>query len=100
MLSSILRSRRAVMVNVQIMRVFVRLRRLSDSNAALAAKIDELERRYDGQFEVVFEAIRAIMAPPAASKRRIGFNSRSPFTSAPRSDNLPTLTAKTRRAAR
>jgi hypothetical protein len=75
MLSSILKSRRAVQVNIEIMRAFVRLRRMLASNADLARKLDDLERKYDAQFRVVFEAIRQLMVPaePEPPKRRIGF---------------------------
>jgi hypothetical protein len=73
MLSSVLRSKRAVQVNIEIMRAFVRLRQMLQSNAALAKKLEALEMKYDGQFEVVFEALRQLMAPPAASRKRIGF---------------------------
>ena len=64
MLSSVLNSPRAVQVNIEIMRAFVRLRRMVISNADLALKIDELEKKYDRQFAVVFEAIRRLMEPP------------------------------------
>jgi hypothetical protein len=74
MLSSVLRSQRAIQVNVAIMRAFVRLRRLLGSNAALRRKLADLERKYDAQFRVVFDAIRQLMdPPPAAPKGRIGF---------------------------
>jgi hypothetical protein len=73
MLSSILKSRRAVQVNIEIMRTFVRLRRILASNADLARKLDELEKKYDAQFRVVFEAIRQLMASPEPKKRPIGF---------------------------
>lgn len=73
MLSSVLRSPRAVQVNVEIMRAFVRLRRMLLENAELARKLDALERRYDGQFRVVFEAIRELMEPEVEPARRIGF---------------------------
>jgi len=74
MLSSVLRSERAVQVNVEIMRAFVRLRGLIAQNNELARRLDELESRYDRQFKVVFDAIRQLMSPPpAAPKRRIGF---------------------------
>jgi hypothetical protein len=66
MLSSVLRSQRAIRVNVEIMRAFVRLRRMLVSHDELAQKVATLERRYDGQFKVVFEAIRKLMAPPVA----------------------------------
>lgn len=64
MLSSVLRSQRAIRVNVEIVRAFVRLRRMLVSRDELAQKVATLERRYDGQFKVVFEAIRKLMAPP------------------------------------
>lgn len=73
MLSSVLHSERAVSVNVEIMRTFVELRRVLDSNAGLAQKLDALERRYDGQFKTVFEAIRQLVAPPSGTRRKIGF---------------------------
>ena len=64
MLSSVLRSPRAVQVNIEIMRAFVRLRQLLQSNAELAAKLDALEKKYDSHFRIVFEAIRELMTPP------------------------------------
>ncbi len=73
MLSSVLRSSRAILVNVEIMRTFVRLRRLLVANAELARKLEELESKYDARFKVVFDALRELMAPPSASKRPIGF---------------------------
>ena len=74
MLSSVLRSKRAVLVNVEIMRAFVRLRQMLASNAGLARKLAKLEKRYDQQFKVVFDAIRELMLPPRAKvKRSIGF---------------------------
>lgn len=74
MLSSVLRSERAVQVNVEIMRAFVRLRAMALSYKDLANKIHALEQKYDGQFKTVFDAIRALMAPPPGGpKRRIGF---------------------------
>ncbi len=74
MLSGVLRSPRAVQVNIEIMRAFVRLRRLLSANKALARKVDELEGKYDAQFKVVFDAIRQLMEPPPESKRKpIGF---------------------------
>ncbi|MBI4566492.1 MAG: ORF6N domain-containing protein [Planctomycetes bacterium] len=74
MLSSVLRSRRAIQVNIEIMRVFVRLKRLLASHADLARRLDELERKYDGQFRMVFDAIRELMEPPEESPSRIGFH--------------------------
>jgi chromosome condensin MukBEF ATPase and DNA-binding subunit MukB len=74
MLSSVLRSERAVQVNVEIMRAFVRLRGLIAHDQALSRRLDELESKYDRQFKVVFDAIRELMnLPQATSKRRIGF---------------------------
>lgn len=74
MLSSVLRSRRAVRVNIEIMRAFVRVRHVAQSNAELARRIDRLEREYDGQFAVVFQAIRELMAlPEVPPRRRIGY---------------------------
>ena len=74
MLSSVLRSKQAVQVNVEIMRAFVRLRGLVARDQHLARRLDDLESRYDRQFKVVFDAIRELMMPPApAPKRRIGF---------------------------
>lgn len=73
MLSSVLRSKRAIQVNVEIMRAFVRLRQVLVSHAALARKLNALERKYDAQFKVVFDAIRELMASPVRRRRRIGF---------------------------
>jgi hypothetical protein len=74
MLSSVLHSKRAVMVNVEIMRAFVRIRRILATHADLARKLAALEKRYDAQFRAVFDAIRELMAPPEPPrKRRIGF---------------------------
>jgi hypothetical protein len=77
MLSSVLRSPRAIQVNIAIMRAFVRLRGLLASNEALARKLDALERKYDAQFKVVFDAIRQLMSLPAAGRRTIGFRPRA-----------------------
>jgi hypothetical protein len=73
MLSSVLKSRRAILVNVEIMRAFVRLRDMIASNRDLARRLDALESKYDRQFKAVFEAIRELMVPPVPAKRRIGF---------------------------
>ena len=73
MLSSVLRSQRAVQVNIEIMRAFIRLRQMLASNAELARKLDELEKKYDAQFKEVFEAIRQLMTPPEPKRRSIGF---------------------------
>jgi hypothetical protein len=73
MLSSVLNSERAINVNIEIMRTFVRLRRILASHAGLARKLDALEKKYDAQFKVVFDAIRELMKPPESKKRPIGF---------------------------
>lgn len=74
MLSSVLRSERAVRVNIEIMRAFVQLRQMLSSHADLARKLAALEKKYDAQFKIVFDAIRELTAPPEPSrKRRIGF---------------------------
>ena len=73
MLSSVLRSKRAIQVNIEIMRAFVRLRRMLASHADLARKLEALEKKYDAQFKVVFEAIRELMKPLETKKRPIGF---------------------------
>ena len=74
MLSSVLRSTRAVEVNIAIMRTFVQLRRLMDTNRDLARKIEALEKKYDEQFAVVFEAIKELITPPSPPRKRIGFH--------------------------
>ena len=76
MLSGILNSPRAVQVNIAIMRAFVQLRALLATHADLARKLEDLERKYDAQFRVVFDAIRQLMTPPNASPRKIGFQVR------------------------
>jgi hypothetical protein len=74
MLSSVLRSQRAIEANIAIMRAFVQIREFLTTHKDLARKIDALERKYDGQFEVVFQAIRELMEPPPPKKKaRIGF---------------------------
>ena len=73
MLSSVFRSERAIEVNIAIMRTFVRLREMIASNKGLARRLTELEKKYDGQFRVVFEAIRELMTEPPSRFRRIGF---------------------------
>jgi len=76
MLSSVLRSKRAIQVNIEIMRAFVRLRRLLASHADLARKLEAFEKKYDAQFKVVFDAIRQLMTPPETKRRPIGFRVR------------------------
>lgn len=73
MLSSVLRSPRAVQVNIAIMRAFVKLRELLASHRDLARRLDEMGRTYDAQFKVVFDAIRGLMTPPEKPRCRIGF---------------------------
>ena len=73
MLSSVLNSERAVQVNIEIMRAFVRLRELMSTHKDLARKLETLEKKYDAQFKVVFDAIRQLMKPPEPKKRKIGF---------------------------
>jgi hypothetical protein len=73
MLSSVLKSERAVRVNIAIMRAFVKLREMIASHKDLAKRLDELEKKYDEQFRVVFEAIRELMSPDVPGKGKIGF---------------------------
>jgi hypothetical protein len=84
MLSSVLRSSRAVQVNIAIMRTFVRLREMLLSNGELARKLAALENKYDAQFKVVFDAIRELTLPPAPPQRKIGFH---PSSQQPLTDN-------------
>jgi hypothetical protein len=73
MLSSVLRSKRAIVVSIEIVRAFVKLRQLFVSNAELARRLDELEAKYDKQFKIVFDAIRQLMASPVKDRKEIGF---------------------------
>jgi hypothetical protein len=73
MLSSVLNSEQAIQVNIAIMRAFVRMRQLLVSHEELARTVDALEKKYDAQFRVVFDAIRALMEPTKPPHRRIGF---------------------------
>ena len=73
MLSSVLRSKRAIQVNIEILRAFVLLQRTIQSHAELARKIGEMEIKYGAQFQVIFEAIRQLTAPPDPPRRQIGF---------------------------
>ena len=77
MLSSVLHSARAVAVNIEIMRAFVRLRALVGSHDELARRVDALEFRYDGLFDNVFDMLSDILQPPPASRRRLGFGAPS-----------------------
>lgn len=73
MLSGVLKSPRAIRVNIEIMRAFIKLRQMLVSNTELARKVDELERKYDHQFKIVFDAIRQLMSPTPAKAQPIGF---------------------------
>src|ERR1051325_2412299 len=73
MLSSVLRSKRAIKVNIEVMRAFVSLRQMLASNEVLARKLADLEKRYDRQFKIVFDAIRHLMSAPVRPGRQIGF---------------------------
>ncbi|MGH8598377.1 MAG: ORF6N domain-containing protein, partial [Gammaproteobacteria bacterium] len=77
MLSSVLRSKRAVAANIAIMRAFVKLRGMLESHRELSRKLDDLENKYDAQFRSVFDAIRRLMQPAAPPRRRIGFLARA-----------------------
>ncbi len=74
MLANVLNSERAAQTSVQVVRAFVRLRQMLSSNAELARKLAAMEKKYDAQFKVVFDAIRQLMSPPARPKREIGFH--------------------------
>jgi hypothetical protein len=78
MLSSVLNSERAIQVNVEIMRAFVRLRQILSAHKDLERKLHALEMKYDKQFKIVFDAIRALMAPTQKPKRKIGFEVKEP----------------------
>ena len=73
MLSSVLNSERAIMVNIQIMRTFTKLREMIESNKDLRRKIEEIEKKYDKQFQIVFEAIKRLIEPEIKPKRKVGF---------------------------
>jgi hypothetical protein len=74
MLSAVLHSPRAVQVSIEIVRAFVRLRAMLAGNAELARKLAALEKKYDAQFKIVFDAIRELMTVPSKSRRQIGFS--------------------------
>ena len=76
MLSSVLRSKRAITVNIEIMRAFVKIRQMLTSNTELSRRLEELESKYDKQFRVVFDAIRHLMSTPVRTRKAIGFRSR------------------------
>ena len=77
MLSSVLRSRRAVLANIEIMRTFVRLRAMLASHKDLARKLEALEKKYDSQYKVVFDTIRRLMMPADPARRQIGFGEKA-----------------------
>ena len=77
MLSGVLKSPRAIRVNVEIMRTFVKLTRMLASNVELAGKLDALEQKYDCQFKIVFDAIRQLMTPAPVPPKPIGFRPKS-----------------------
>ena len=84
MLSSVSKSRQAVRVNIQIMRTFVALRKVLESHKELSKILEEMEEKYDQRFQIVFEAIRQLLEPPAKSERKIGFRvdePKSPYRS-------------------
>jgi len=73
MLSSVLNSERAITVNIQIMRTFTKIRKMFATHKELRLKIEEMEKKYDSQFKIVFDAIRQLMEPPQKQRKRIGF---------------------------
>ena len=73
MLSSVLNSKRAILVNIQIMRTFTKLREMILTHKDLQRKIEEMEKKYDYQFKVVFDAIKQLLEPAEKPKKRIGF---------------------------
>ena len=77
MLSSVLKSKRARQVNIQIMRTFTKLRELLDTHADLRHKLEEMEKKYDHQFKVVFDAIKSLISTPDEPVRKIGFTAKS-----------------------
>jgi hypothetical protein len=76
MLSSVLKSRRAIEVNIQIMRTFTRIRELLSTHADLRRKLEEMEKKYDYQFKVVFDAIKSLISVPAKDIKRISFTAK------------------------
>jgi len=77
MAANVLNSERAVQASVTVVRAFVRLRQILATNAELARKLEELEKKYDAQFKVVFNAIRQLMTPPEPKRKQIGFHAKS-----------------------
>ena len=91
MLSSVLRSERAVQVNVAIMRAFLQIRAMLTTHEDLRRKIDEMEKRYDAQFHAVFATLRQMLETPIPAKRQIGFHTRSEVARKPQSKGNPSL---------
>ncbi len=79
MLSGVLGSPRAVQVNIAIMRSFVKLRQVLATHKDLVRKLEEMEKKYDAQFQIVFDAIRQVLAPPEKPRREIGFRVKEPI---------------------
>ena len=77
MLSSVLNSERAIQVNIQIMRTYTKLRQMMMSHVELKNKIDKMEKKYDGQFRIVFEAIKELLTPEKKPRIEIGFKPKS-----------------------
>ena len=73
MLSSVLKSKTAIQVNIQIMRAFIKMRQMLSSHEKLYRKVETMEKKYDAQFKIVFEAIKQLLKPPEKPKRKIGF---------------------------
>jgi hypothetical protein len=74
MLSSVLNSQRAIQVNIQIMRTFTKLREILANHVELKQKVEDMERKYDRRFKIIFDAIKQLLGPPAKSKEPIGFH--------------------------
>ncbi len=98
MLSSVLRSKRAIEVNIAIMRAFVQLRGMLASNVELARKLKQMEKKYDKQFKIVFEAIHQLMTPPEMEKKKIGFEVKEKGTTYVRRGAKPKKYATLRQA--
>lgn len=73
MLSSVINSPRAIQVNIEIMRAFVRIKKMLVSHVELARKVDAMEKKYDKNFKAVFDALRQLIAPPEPKRKQIGF---------------------------
>ena len=73
MLSSVLKSKRAIQVNVEIIRAFVLIRKLALQNSEIIHRIDEMEKKYDEQFSEVFDALRYLISPPQTERKKIGY---------------------------